>query len=166
MAFTFKLANPGEKIGPNVCLVPQWLEEHLSQVSSEFDEETLGNVSITAIQGDPYNYSENVETYGNYYNYHNNPSTQTASTNQKGHIDERLDESFEENVQNEQTTTRAVHPKTFCDNLYMRLVGILYSISDEQKVVQAQSKLETLVGDLEATFFTSIIVLLFTMITE
>jgi hypothetical protein len=64
MAFRFKLGDPSQKSGAGVCQVPQWLEEHLSQVSSEFDANTLGQVDISLIRGEPFNYSEHSEAYG------------------------------------------------------------------------------------------------------
>jgi hypothetical protein len=61
MAYTFKLCEPGQKAGAGVCLVPNWLEEQISEVSSKFDENSLGNVNISLIKSDLS--SEQTEAY-------------------------------------------------------------------------------------------------------
>jgi hypothetical protein len=64
MAFTFKLGNPTDKVQPGICRVPEWLEEHLASVSAEFDKTELGNVDISLIRGEVFDYNEQCRLFG------------------------------------------------------------------------------------------------------
>lgn len=156
MAFTFKLGNPTDKVGLNVCRVPEWLEEHLTQVSSDFDEKELGNVDISLIKeepfgerGDHHNHEvrllqENIRRFiQEYYNYHNQPSgsyehtmeMNLTSDSANGHpeAEETFKREEKEDTNDQEVHERAIHPKIFSDYLYMRLISLLYAVPHEQQ---------------------------------
>jgi len=165
MAFTFKLGNPTDEVKSDICRVPAWLEESISMVHSEYDESVLGNVDTSLIRTEPFNYAENSRAFGDYYDYRNQPlGTNAPAVNQastaadgSGFWEVKENEfGFHKNgngaAKDPQKLTKPMHPKLFCDNLYMSLVNILYAVSDEQNAATIQSRFNGLLEDLEKQY--------------